>query len=70
MLDSVLNDQSSQHKTKDGSNVGKGAVDLCLRGAPFMIQQGWVARARLRFGTHTLLSTTGGVMAFVLQQFI
>ena len=70
MLDGILNDQSSQHKSEDGSDVSQGAVDLCLRGAPFVIQQVRVARARLRFGTHTLLSTTGGVMAFVFQQLI
>ena len=70
MLDGILNDQSSQHKSEDGSDVGKGAVDLCFRGAPFVIQQAGVARTGLCFGTHTLLSATGGVMAFVLQQLI
>ena len=50
--------------------MSQRAVNLSLRRAPFVVQQAWVARAVLGFGTHALLCTAGGVMAFVFQEFI
>ena len=50
--------------------MGEGAVDLCLRRAPFVVQQVGIARTILGFGTHTLLRAAGGVMSFVLQELV
>ena len=66
----VLDDQTSQHKAEHGGDVGHRAVNLSLRRAPLMVQKLGIARTVLGFGTHALLCTAGGVVAFVLQQFI
>ena len=66
----MLYHQSSQHKAEHGGDVGYRAVNLSLRRAPLMVQKLGITRTCLRFGTHALLCTAGGVVTFVLQQFI
>ena len=64
---SILDDQTSQHKAEYGGDVGHRAVNLSLRRAPLMVQKLGITRTYLRFGTHALLCTAGGVVTFVSQ---
>ena len=63
----ILYDKTSEGEAEDSGDVGKGAVDLCFQGTPFMVQEIWVTWTIFCFGAHTLLCTTGSIMAFVLQ---
>ena len=50
--------------------MGQGSINLGLGGTPFVVQKIGVTGAVLSLRTHTLLSTTGGVVPQVLQQLI
>ena len=65
-----LQHQAGNGEAEDGCNVHHGAIDLRLAGAPFVIEQGCISGAFLRFGTHASFCAAGCILALVHQQFI
>ena len=63
----VIHHQSSKHEAKDGRDMGRGAVDLGFRGAPFVIDEVGIASSDDGLGTHAGISATGGFSTFVRQ---
>ena len=69
LLADILHHQSGESEAEDGGDVGGGAVDLCLGGAPFVVDEVGVACRDDGFGTEAGVGAAGCHGAFVGQHF-
>ena len=65
----ILHHQSGESEAEDGCDVGGGAVDLCLGGAPLVVDEVGVACRDDGFGTKAGTGAAGGHRPFVGQHF-
>ena len=66
----MTNDKAGNGEAKHGGDVHERAVDLCLRRAPLMVEQGGISRTASSLGTHAMRRATSGIATLVLQQFV
>ncbi len=69
-LDGILYHETRKEEPEDGGDVRQGTIDLGFGRTPFVVEEVGVAGTEFGLGTHTLLRATGGVMAFILKQFV